>query len=1349
MTTRRFAAFSAVVLVSCVFSCLGAGAVTIDAGAPSTSSTTVTLTFTPPSTCVSIYAQNEDGSGGYLPSCTSPQTWTLAPGDGVKTVTLTFTYTYQYYCGQYICGWHCCEWDSWGNCIGSCPTYCDQYCTGQTTSQESASILLSTHSSSSTIAFAAPTSTSAGSGTKALIHGDFNRDGKMDVAVANAGSNSVAILLGNADGTFQAASNYSVAGGSPVSIAAGDFNGDGILDLVTANNGSNNASVILGNGDGTFQSAATYSVGSMPTSVVTGDFNRDGKMDLAFANYGMYYVSLLIGNGNGTFQGPYIYPVAGAAMSLVADDFNGDGALDLAVANYGSNNVSVLLGNGYGSFQAAVNYATGTSPISVAAADYNNDGKVDLFVANYGSNTLSILKGNGNGTFNAAASYGTGTSPRSAVPCDFNRDGLIDLAVTYSGGGVTVLRGYENGTFYRADFTVGSDPWGIDAADFDGDGRTDLAAASNGSGAASILLNSGVIEPSGAFDVGTDNAVGDDAVWLVTGDFNRDGNLDIATANNSSHSVSVLLGNGNGTFQTASAKDTGDSASCLAVADFNRDGRLDLAVSRPLSASVMILFGNGDGTFGYGPVFGASYPEPRHIAVGDFDRDGWPDLVVSHSITFGQLSFYRNSGGSFSGFYQQPVGYSPGPLNVGDYDRNGTLDVAVLNYGSNNVGTWVNCGVGGCGWWMSRDVGPGPVSLAPGDFNRDGKADLAVVDGDGTAVSVLMGTGVGGFYPAANYSVGSGPLAVVSQDFNRDGKLDLGVVGTGGCSFETLTGNSDGTFQQAVSYNYGAIKALAYGDFNKDGKMDMAGIVGTNVVRIFPNANAFTTLTVAKSGSGEGTISSNPAGITCGAGCSASFNKSSVVTLTATPDSGSAFLGWGGDCAACGTNRDCQVTMSADTNCTATFIPDPIAYWTFDDDTPRDTIGTHHGTIVGSGVSYAAGKVGHAISFANGSSFVKVPGFNLPKITVSAWVNSAKYGYYTSMVTKNYYASQWSSPYTTWQMWLSENTANPGVNGSILGGYASSVAIAMNQWCHLAFTYDGATVKLYVNGVQKVSQAAATPGDLPTTAGDIYIGRPEYSNHSYLGLLDEVAIWDRALTAAEINQQYQNGVNGEGYPVKTFFVTANAAGNGTGAVACGTGAMNFAFPAATSGVTSPIREGTNTTITATAGAGSTASWNNTCASAGGVESGDGTGAATCTFSSLNANKTVSVTFSGKAGEASKPGSPMRLSKAAGTSVAFTYTPGGCATDHAIYWGESTGLLTSLLFSNGDCGLGTSGQATVDPGDPSAGSFIYFVIVGNNGAVEGSYGKDSSGAERPESVGLAGCDIPQDINGTCQ
>jgi hypothetical protein len=180
-------------------------------------------------------------------------------------------------------------------------------------------------------------------------------------------------------------------GTNPASVAVGDFNGDGKLDLAVANSASNNVSVLLGNGDGTFQAAVNYAVGTNPASVAVGDLNGDGKLDLAVANIGSNNVSVLLGNGDGTFKAAVNYAVGSSPYSVAVGDFNGDGKLDLAVANPGSNNVSVLLGNGDGTFQTAVNYAVGSYPYSVAVGDFDGDGRMDLAVANHGSNNVSIL----------------------------------------------------------------------------------------------------------------------------------------------------------------------------------------------------------------------------------------------------------------------------------------------------------------------------------------------------------------------------------------------------------------------------------------------------------------------------------------------------------------------------------------------------------------------------------------------------------------------------------------------------------------------------------------------------------------------------------------------------------------------------------------------------------------------------------------------------------------------------------------------------------------------------------------------------------------------------------------------
>jgi len=325
---------------------------------------------------------------------------------------------------------------------------------------------------------------------------DFNGDGNLDLAIADNSGGTVAVLLGNGNGTFGTPTVYTVSGAAFVAIIAADFNGDGKLDLAVTDTGHDTVSVLLGNGNGTFQAPRSFSTGPGPQFLATADFNGDGKLDLAVTNYinstGGNSVSVLLGNGDGTFQPQMTFATGVNPFSVAVGDFNADGILDLAVAN-GSGSISVLLGNGDGTFEAQSTVSLPGQPYTVVAADFNGDGKLDLAVTNADSaiNTVSILLGNGDGTFQSPVPYGTGTLPEGLLVGDLNGDGKLDLAVTnQSDGTVSVLLGNGDGTFQAQQaFPTSADPVGLAMGDFNADGRLDLVTANIGStNTVSVLL---------------------------------------------------------------------------------------------------------------------------------------------------------------------------------------------------------------------------------------------------------------------------------------------------------------------------------------------------------------------------------------------------------------------------------------------------------------------------------------------------------------------------------------------------------------------------------------------------------------------------------------------------------------------------------------------------------------------------------------------------------------------------------------------------------------------------------------------------------------------------------------------
>jgi len=652
--------------------------------------------------------------------------------------------------------------------------------------------------------------------------GDFNGDGNPDLVIVNRGSNDLSVLLGEGGRKFSAASFYPV-GETPGSVDIADFNGDGNQDLACSNAGSGDITILLGSGSGAFSASGNYQAGDRPSSVCAFDPDGDGVIDLAVSLMHSDSMAVLGGNGDGTFRAPALFDAGGCTRNVIAGDFDEDGDQDLAltlpfpgVAPVTSG-VVILAGDGEGGFAAGFAlYFPGSGDIlsSICSSDITGDGHPDILVAAEDRNYFRLLAGSGDGTFEDYDRISTSGEAVSVYSSDFNLDGYMDVASGSSE--ISVFIGSGGGALERPVNHGGGANRAITGGDFDSDGCPDLLSVKPESGFVSILFGQG----NGRFNSGHSYMIsGGDPMSAVMEDFDGDQYPDAVVAN-SWKDIFFFSGTGEGTLRVPSTCKLAMGACAAAGGDFNGDGYVDVALANDDADAVSVFPGWGNGTFGEPAVYDVG-SSPRSICAADFNGDGLPDLATANHNS-GSVSILLCSG---DGTFSSADDLSPGAaysITPGDFDEDSIADLAVRT--SSGIQIWGGAGDGTFTLAADIECLGGRPPAAAADFNADGHLDLALINGD--RMSLLLGSGDSSFSPGETYVIGEDLVSVTAADFNGDGFPDLATANYRWENISVLFGSGDGLFSAPVYLGAsGQPVFVGSSDLDLDGAPDL--VVGS------------------------------------------------------------------------------------------------------------------------------------------------------------------------------------------------------------------------------------------------------------------------------------------------------------------------------------------------------------------------------------------------------------------------------------------------------------------------------------------------------------------------------------------
>ena len=700
----------------------------------------------------------------------------------------------------------------------------------------------------------------------ALALGELTGDGNLDVVIAGITGSS--LLQGDGAGGFTFQSNLLMTD-TAHDVAITNLNGDSIRDLVFAADGA--IHVLIGTGGGNYLVLAEYPQSHHPLYLEVGDLDLDGKQDVV--SQGGDQVSVLHGNGNGTLGAAAYYSTHRYAGDIRLVDMDLNGRLDLVGAASGFeipriHAVWMIVDDGAGGFRAAATTVPFLSSARFpAVADFDRNGKLDVAVA--GNNRIEIALGNGDGTF-VGMFGGNAATPGLIVTGDWNRDGRADIAFQ-SGTSIVGWWGVGTGGFSSV-LAFGISGYSLhrrSVADMNRDGLQDLVVTESNGNVLRVLTQNA----DGTFFVNTGQSISSFQSFVL-GDWNGDGKTDVAvTAGTPVSTVTLILGNGDGTFGSRRIVRVDRLYADLCAGDFNRDGKLDLAMLETLAGQsglrgIDVSLGDGAGGFLGVPSIPTLEQNGYYLESWDVNLDGHPDLVASQlsdrpvdPIAIERAASAEVLLGNGTGQFGPRLAYALGvstaipssiqaPLfAVGDVNRDDLPDILSTPAGTRlqaMLATPPDFG-NTLGPRVDHTMSAGTRRVALGDLNRDGVQDV-VATSISSLVTVRLGTIQGTLGAASTVPQSLAALEVDLADVNRDGKLDLLLVGTNEI-VTCLLGNGDGTFGPRIDHaGTAGVFDLAVADMNRDGRPDL--VIG----RYDPGLRYVKILL----GNGDGTFAANP-----------------------------------------------------------------------------------------------------------------------------------------------------------------------------------------------------------------------------------------------------------------------------------------------------------------------------------------------------------------------------------------------------------------------------------------------------------------------------------------------------------